>query len=69
MLYALGFDIQITSSYRFLERYAAINKADKVIFNLSRYLLELSLVTYKMIKYTCSNLAASALYLSMKITK
>jgi cyclin B len=69
MLYALSFDIQITSSYRFLERYAGIVKADSLTFNLSRYLLELSLVNYRMVKYTSSNIAASALYLSMKITK
>ena len=40
-----------------------------VIFNLSRYLIELSLVNYKLLKYTNSNLAASALYLSLKMTK
>ena len=36
---------------------------------MSRYLLELALVNYKMIKFRSSNLAASALYLSMKMTK
>ena len=40
-----------------------------VIQNLSRYLIELSIVNYKMLKYTNSNLAASALYLSLKMTK
>jgi hypothetical protein len=40
-----------------------------MIFNLSRYLIELSLVTYRMLKFTGSNLAASALYLSQKMTK
>jgi cyclin B len=69
MLQTLDFDIQITSSYRFLERYAKIQKADQLLFNMSRYLLELALVNYKMIKFRNSNLAASALYLSMKMTK
>lgn len=69
MLYALQFDIQITSSYRFLERYSAILKTDSLIFNLSRYLLELTLLNYKVVKYSSSNLAASALYLSLKMTK
>jgi|LauGreDrversion4_2_1035121.scaffolds.fasta_scaffold352059_2 hypothetical protein len=36
---------------------------------MSRYLLELALVNYKMTKYKSSNLAASALYLSLKMTK
>ena len=65
----LDFNIQITSSFRFLERYSKVAKTDMVIFNLSRYLIELSLVNYKMLKYTNSNLAASALYLSLKMTK
>ncbi len=46
-----------------------VAKADPIIFNLSRYLIELSLVSYKMTKFTPSNLAASALYLSLKMTK
>ena len=69
MLETLDFDIQINSCYRFLERYTKIQKADNLIVNLSRYLLELSLVSYKMIKYKPSNLAASAVYLSLKMTK
>jgi hypothetical protein len=69
MLSILDFNIQITSSYRFLERYTKVAKADQLIFNLSRYLIELSLVNYKMLKFTNSNLAASALYLAMKMTK
>ena len=44
-------------------------KADALIFNLSRYLLELALVNYKLLKYSPSNLASSALYLSLKMTK
>jgi transcription initiation factor TFIIIB Brf1 subunit/transcription initiation factor TFIIB len=69
ILSVLDFDIQINSSFRFLERYCKIAQADSMIFNLSRYLLELCLVNYKMIKYAPSNLAASALYLSNKMTK
>jgi cyclin B len=64
MLCTLDFNIQITSSYRFLERFSKVAKADSLIFNLSRYLVELSLVNYKMLKYSNSNIAASALYLS-----
>lgn len=69
MLQALDFDIQITSAYRFLERYAKIMKADPVIFNLARYLIELSLVSYRMIRFSQSNLAGAALYLALKMTK
>jgi cyclin B len=69
MLQTLDFDIQITSSFRFLERYSKVAKTDMVIFNLSRYLIELAIVNYKMLKYTNSNIASSALYLSLKMTK
>jgi cyclin B len=52
-----------------LERYCKIAKVDLQIFNLSRYLIELALINYKMIQYSNSNIAASALYLSLKMTK
>lgn len=69
MLQSLDFDIQITSSYRFLQRFTKIMKVDSLVFNLSQYLLELALVSYKMSKYKSSNIAASALYLSLKMIK
>jgi len=69
LLCALDFDIQINSAYRFLERFSKILKADAVIFNLARYLMELGLVNYKTVRFAQSNLAASALYLSLKMTK
>ena len=48
ILFSLEFDIQQTSSYRFLERYSKIAKADSVIFYLAQYLLELALLDSKM---------------------
>lgn len=51
MLTILDFNIQITSSFRFLARYAKIANANEMVLNLARYLIELSLVNYKMIKY------------------
>lgn len=69
MLTTLDFDIQITSSFRFLERYTKIAKADSLVFNLARYLMELSFTNYKMLRFSASNLASSALYLSLKMTK
>lgn len=69
MLQTLDFNIQITSSYRFLERFCKIARAEPLIFNLSRYLIELSLLNCKMLRFSNSNLAASALYLSLKMTR
>jgi cyclin B len=44
-------------------------KADSVIFNLARYLIELSLVNYRMTRFSQSNIASAALYLALKMTK
>jgi len=65
----LNFNLTTTSPYRFLERYAKVAGFDEKNFNLARYLLELALVDYKMIKYLPSNLACSAIYLVNKIHK
>lgn len=69
ILQTLDFNIQITSSYRFIERYCKVCKAEPLIFNLSRYLIELSMLNCKMLRFSNSNLAASALYLSLKMTR
>lgn len=67
ILATLDFNITTPSSFRFLERFAKINNADASLFNLARYLIELPLIEYRMLKYTPSNLASSALYLAQKI--
>ena len=64
ILTALDFNITAPSPYRFLERFAKINNADTPLFNLARYLIELPLIEYRMLKYSPSNLAASALFLA-----
>src|SRR4051812_22787746 len=67
ILSTLDFNITTPSTYRFLERFAKIINADTPLFNLARYLIELPLIEYRMLKYTPSNIAASALYLAQKI--
>jgi hypothetical protein len=69
MLQVLDFNIQITSANRFLERFWKVAKVDLLILNLSKYLIELSLLNCKMLRFSNSNLAASALYLSLKMTR
>ena len=44
MLTTLDFDIQICSSYRFLERLAKVARCNEFAFNLARFILELGLV-------------------------
>jgi cyclin B len=64
ILATLDFNVTSPSSYRFLERFSKIVKADDPLFNLARYLIELPLIEYRMLKYSPSNLAASALFLA-----
>lgn len=67
ILSTLEFNITTPSTYRFLERFAKVISSDTPMFNLARYLIELPLIEYRMLKYTPSNIAASALYLAQKI--
>jgi transcription initiation factor TFIIIB Brf1 subunit/transcription initiation factor TFIIB len=69
MLHTLDFDITTSSAFRFLERYTKIGGLETFVVNLARYLMELSMVSYKMVKYSSSNLAASAIYLAQKMSK
>ena len=48
ILFSLDFDIQLTSCYRFLERFSKIVKLDSVTFNLAVFMLELGLLDSKM---------------------
>ena len=64
MLTSLEFNITAPSSYRFLERYAKMANADAALFNFARYLIELTLIEYGMLRYLPSNLACSAIFLA-----
>jgi hypothetical protein len=43
ILFAIDFNINVPTSWRFLERFGKVTAADNVLFNLARYLLEISL--------------------------
>jgi G2/mitotic-specific cyclin-B, other len=65
----LNFDLQITSSLRFLERLQRVLSVDPLFLNLSKYFLELALVDFAMLSHAPSLHAAAALYLSLKMAK
>ena len=69
ILAAINFQIKSPTPLVFLERYQRIIAADRRMQCLARYLLELALIDYKFLKYSSSNLATSALYLSGKVLK
>jgi cyclin B len=67
MLRVLQFKICRPTAINFLERYQLINGCTDAHRDLAQYLLELTLVDYKMIKYAPSHLAAAAILLSNKL--
>ena len=69
ILRCLDFNLTTPSAFRFLQRYSRICEFDDYSFNLARYIIELSLVEYKLIKYKPSNIAASAMHLTQKMLK
>lgn len=69
MLSALDFSVHFTSSYDFFNRFAFLAKATVPERNFAQYFLEASFIEYPMLKYTQSNLAASALYFALRIMR
>ena len=69
ILHTLDFSITIPSTYRFLERFIKISESDDLIFNLSRYLIELTIIENKMLKWKPSLIACSSIYISKKMLK
>ena len=69
MLGTLGFGVTVPSALRFLERWGKLVALEERNMFLGKYLTELALVEYHMIKYKPSVLALAAVYLTMKIVK
>ena len=66
MLAALEFTLTTPSSWRFLERFLTVAQAEEMFQHFARYLLELALVEYHMLKYKLSMIAAAATFVAMK---
>jgi cyclin B len=69
MLEQLKYNITVPSPLRYLEIYNYFLKLDDSSLFFCRYLLELFLIDYKMLKYNPSLLASSSIYITLKITK
>jgi cyclin A len=67
ILMTLEFNIVTFSSYRFLQRFCKIAKARDQLFHLAQYLIELTLLEHRMLIYSPSKIAASALSLAIWI--
>lgn len=70
IILSLDFNLTIPSPLRFLDRYSRlINEHEGKIYFFARYLIEISLLNESLLEKSASNIAASALYLSLKIFK
>ena len=52
---ALNFNFTVSSSLLYLERYSKLLNVSKKCYFLSRYLIELALIEYQMLKYSYRN--------------
>eukprot|EP00747_Dinoflagellata_sp_TGD_P158859 gnl/TRDRNA2_/TRDRNA2_177849_c0_seq2.p2 gnl/TRDRNA2_/TRDRNA2_177849_c0~~gnl/TRDRNA2_/TRDRNA2_177849_c0_seq2.p2 ORF type:complete len:341 (-),score=10.68 gnl/TRDRNA2_/TRDRNA2_177849_c0_seq2:2716-3738(-) len=59
ILNALGFELNAPTSYIFLKRFLKVANANHMMYVLSHYLLELSLLDYKMLRFSGSHIAAA----------
>jgi len=67
ILSSVSFNVTVPSSLRFIELYNFYIGFDETVFCFMLYLLDLSVVDYRMIKYKSSLIAASVVYVSMKL--
>jgi len=69
ILKALQFKICRPTAMHFLERYQSVNGCTDAHRDLAQYVLELTLVDYKMLKYAPSHMAAASVLLSNKLLR
>ncbi|CAG9318024.1 unnamed protein product [Blepharisma stoltei] len=67
ILSTLQYNITTPSSFRFLERYSRLCEFEEKDFHFAQYLIEMTLMEYKMIKFSPSIIAISAVYLTNKL--
>lgn len=67
ILKTLEFNVTTPSALRFLERYTGLAGFEERAVNMAKYLIELPLTEYKMLKYSPSLVAASSVYLTNKL--
>ena len=66
ILKQLKYAVTVPSAYRFLQRYCKLGNSTEPQMAFAMYFIELSLVDYKMLKFSNSLIAASAVYLMHK---
>jgi cyclin B len=69
LLIDLEFNVTVPTTYRFLEVFCRYMNVQENYFMFARYLIELFLIEYKMLKYKPSLIASSVLFITFKVTK
>lgn len=69
ILTVLDFRVCRPTAMHFLERYQRVHGCTEAHRDLAHYLLELTLIDYKMVKYSPSHVAAAAVLLSNKLLR
>jgi cyclin B len=69
ILKKLDFKVVTVSPFTFLQRYLSVMRYGKTHRYLAQYVLELTLVDYRMLKYSPSHLASAAVLLANKIMR
>lgn len=67
ILKKLQFDVAITTSWRFLERFLQIAGFNTTVGFLAQYLIELTLIEQRMLVYPPSLIAAAAVFLAIRL--
>ena len=66
MLGSLNFDITFPTQWSFLQIFRKKLDLDQKTFNYAWFLIELSLINYKMLKFKMSQIAASAIFIAIR---
>ncbi len=69
ILSTLNFDILHVSPYHLLQRYHFITNENILCFYLAQFILEFTMLEYKMLVYTPSIKAASCIFIARKLLK
>lgn len=65
ILSLLSFDLTFPTSFRFLEKMSKCAKADEKILQFATFLIELALVDIRMLRFSPSTIAGSAIMLAI----
>jgi len=67
ILTVLDFAVNVPTSYMFLQRYSKLLQEESLLLTNAQYMIEISLLELKLMNYSPSVIAGSAIYVAMKV--